>query len=427
MLGWEYPPFVNGGLGVASAHIARSLAAHAALTLMVPRSPKLADALPYDLIGMQGRSLPDTWGKEMTKRQELLREVRTRYIEVRLAGYERNPRRMEPVEEEVFLTVERHVVQDVLLRPGKTFMLDETYGPDLLERVQDFAELVRSEAQGLDYDLIHAHDWMTFLAGLELKAATGRPLVLHLHSLEYDRSGPGVRNWIYKLERHAMEQADLVLAVSHYTAERIRDYYQIAPDKIKTVPNGVDPVVPYRRERPFPERLVVFLGRLEDQKGPSYFLEAARQVLAGRRDVRFVVAGKGEQIRQLIYRVAEARLGDRIHFAGHLEKEHVQDLLAMADVYVMSSVSEPFGLSALEAAQMDVPCIVSRQSGVYEVMGGAAGVDYWDTEEMARQIGALLDDPAYRDAIRAGQRKDLQQLSWEGAASRMMDLFGTLT
>ncbi|RMG68817.1 MAG: glycosyltransferase [Bacteroidetes bacterium] len=426
MLGWEYPPFLNGGLGVACAGLAAALSAHTRLTMVVPRTPEDHQPEGWELVGLEGKPLPALWESYPETVLEKLSKVHLRYLPVTLSGYERNPREPQVVEETQWYTIERQVHKNRLRRASRPFQLGALYGDDLWERVQEYTELVVQMVTPGQYDLIHAHDWMTFQAGLELKARFGLPLVLHVHSLEYDRGGPGSRGAVFQLERHALREADLILPVSQYTAEVIRDVYGVSLDKVRPVRNGIELAPAYRRPRPFPERLVVYLGRLTGQKGPAYFFEAARALLEQGAPVRFAIAGKGHMVEQLVEQAAEARLGHRIHFTGYLEPEAVRDLLAMADVYVMPSVSEPFGLSALEAAQMGVPCVLSRQSGVAEVLPGAEYVDYWDVPTMAQTIQALLEDETRREAVIRAQQQSLPHLGWEGAARQVVDAYQTL-
>ena len=423
MLGWEYPPFLNGGLGVACAGLAAALGDLTQLTLVVPRTPVDHQPDGWDLIGLEGRTLPALWESYPETVREQLRQVHLRYLPVTLSGYERNPREPEVIAEESWYTIERVVSQTRLRRAARTFALAEPYGADLWERVQEYTELVGAMVEPGQYDVVHAHDWMTFMAGLELKARYGLPLVLHVHSLEYDRGGPGSRGRIFQLERHALREADRVLPVSHYTAEILRDVYGIEAAKVRPVRNGIDLAPAWRRPRPFPERLVVYLGRLTGQKGPEYFFEAARALLAEGLPLRFAIAGKGHLIEHLIHETARARLGHRIHFTGYLEPDRVQALLAMADVYVMPSVSEPFGLAALEAAQMGVPCVLSRQSGVAEVLQGPRYVDYWDVPAITAAIRTLVEDEAQRQTVIAAQFASLQNLGWAGAAQQVVEVY----
>ena len=303
------------------------------------------------------------------------------------------------------------------------FREDNLYGDDVGERVWAYAQIAASLAEDMDFDIVHAHDWMTFVAGMEIKKRTGKPLVLHVHSLNYDRGGPDSRGWIFDIEKNAMEMADLVIPVSRYTGTICTGHYGIDPNKVHWVHNGADPVETYRSESPFKDGLVLFLGRLTGQKGPRFFLEIAAKVLETNPNVCFVMAGTGERMKELIEYGAFRDVGDRLHFTGFLNKEKVNKLLSMTDVYCMPSVSEPFGLSAIEAAQYGIPAVISKQSGVAEVLTRARAADFWDVDLMAQHISELLTDPAARDEAVNHSLKDQQNCTWEAAAGRVVDLY----
>ena len=427
MIGWEFPPFLNGGLGVACQGLAEALAPLTELRLIVPKTTYQYQAEGWKLIGMQGRTIAAIYETEKRTELEWMSRVNLKYVDVELSGYERMERRVEVQEEEESFLVEKVFYEEELMRPEGVFLLRELYGPDLVDRVIEFAELVVEEAMKEDFDVIYAHDWMTFLAGLQLKARSDKPLVLHIHSLEYDRAGPASKSWIYELERHAMEQADKVVAVSAYTAEIIRNHYEIPEDQIQVIHNAVQPYPSYRLNPPFEGALIVYLGRLTGQKGPEYFFEAARLLLEEDIPVQFVIAGRGDLIDTLVQLTNEKHLGEHIHFTGFLEPDRARDLLAMADVYVMPSVSEPFGLAALEAAQMQVPCVITRQSGVGEVLTGALRTDYWNTEEMAELMKELLENHPLRRSVIHQQQKDLEGVSWNHTSRKLLTLFDELS
>jgi glycogen synthase len=423
MLGWEYPPYLNGGLGVATAGLAQALSALVDLTLVLPRSEETTLPAGGRILSLHGQELPDIRRRYLRQESEWLREVRVESVDVSLQGYEQVGRRFAPISREQWLRVERMIPEEILERPARPFFIDQLYGDDVVARVIDYSELVLAQGESLDFDLIHAHDWMTFLAGLQLKARSGKPLVLHVHSLEYDRGGPESRGWIFALEQHALQHADLVIPVSRYTGDILRRIYGISEERLYPVRNGIAPLARYRSARPFAEPLIAFLGRITPQKGPMYFFEAALHLLRERPHTQFVVAGQGEQIEALIRRATAAQVRDRIHFPGFLDRDRVHDLLSMADVFVLPSVSEPFGLAALEAAQLGVPCILSTQSGVAEVLHGALQVDYADTPAMARLMQRLLDDQSLRAQVIATQDRALATISWPYAAKRVVEAY----
>ena len=275
-------------------------------------------------------------------------------------------------------------------------------------------------------DVVHAHDWMTFLAGVEVKKATGKPLVLHVHASQYDRAGVDARGWIYDLEKYGMEQADIVIPVSRYTGQICSGHYGIDPAKIRPVHNGAEPVEVFSTKKKFPEKLVLFLGRLTAQKGPEFFLEIASKVLEQNKNVRFVMAGTGERLKPLIESGAFRGLGGYFHFTGFLNKEKVNELLSMTDIYCMPSVSEPFGLSALEAAQFGIPAVISKQSGVAEVLKGALKADFWDVDLMAKHIIDLLTDDELRARVVEQAALDMAAATWDAAAETVVEIYREL-
>jgi glycosyltransferase involved in cell wall biosynthesis len=301
------------------------------------------------------------------------------------------------------------------------------YGPDLFAEVARYAEAVAALAARERFDVIHAHDWMTFPAGVAAAQRSGRPLVLHVHASEFDRSGERADTRIRAIEGESLAAAARVVCVSRYTAELVRRHYGIAPERLRTVHNAVEqPVIARPRAERSRERLVLFLGRVTFQKGPEYFLEAAARVLRVEPDVRFVLCGAGDLLPRVVERAAELGIARRVRFTGFLEREAVERVFGMADVYVMPSVSEPFGIAPLEALSRDVPVIVSRQSGVAEVLKSALKVDYWDVAEMANKILALLRYPALRRALEDEGRAELGGLRWEDRGQRLRDIYAEL-
>jgi glycosyltransferase involved in cell wall biosynthesis len=276
------------------------------------------------------------------------------------------------------------------------------------------------------FDVIHCHDWMTFPAGITLKQITGRPLVLHVHSAEFDRSGANVNQQIFDVERWGLQTADVVIAVSHYTRKIIHEQYGIPVEKIAVVHNGVYPEPlreRYRSQRSWPSRVVLFLGRITFQKGPDYFVEAAAKVAPIVPDVLFVMAGTGDMRQRMVDRVAELGLQKHFYFPGFLKGQEVEEMFSLADVYVMPSVSEPFGISALEAIKFDTPVIISRQSGVSEVLSHALKVDFWDIERLADLMINSLIHPELREDMISMARNEVRRLHWEAAAIRTVEAY----
>jgi glycosyltransferase involved in cell wall biosynthesis len=300
------------------------------------------------------------------------------------------------------------------------------YGPNLIEEIFRYAKAAGAIAAHITHDIIHAHDWLTFLAGMEAKKVSGKPLVVHIHALEFDRSGEHINQLVYDIERQGMEGADLVVAVSHYTKGRIVGRYGLSPERIKVVHNAVT-----RRESPLggrgdkqnKDKVVLFLGRITFQKGPDYFIEAARKVLERKEHVRFVMAGSGDMAPRMIERVAELGIGRKFHFTGFLKGQELERMFLESDIYVMPSVSEPFGISPLEAMHYDVPVIISNQSGVSEVLTHALKFDFWNVDDLADKIIAMLDHSPLREEILAQGAKEVQRLQWSNAATQLGDIY----
>lgn len=418
-LGWEFPPLINGGLGVACLGLSRALAKYVDLTVIVPKADPEASFKGFELRGLNHLSIDQIKRVEEKYRYSSFAQVREipMFLDPYASEEEQERAVMERTDEgEVTFSKTTRLQLD-------SFKIGELYGPDLANKVVEFSKIAAKLAMLEDFDVIHAHDWMTFLAGVEVKKATGKPLIVHLHASQYDRAGADARGWIYDIEKYGMEQADRVVPVSRYTGEIVVNHYGIDPAKVRPVHNGADSVRVYTTKKKFPEKLVLFLGRLTAQKGPEFFLEIAAKVLEQNRNVRFVVAGSGEKFRRLIETGAFRGLGGHFHFTGFLSKEKVNELLSMTDVYCMPSVSEPFGLSALEAAQFGIPAVISKQSGVAEVLKGALVADFWDVDLMAKHINDLLTDDELKERVIEQAEKDITASTWDAAAAKVVDIY----
>jgi glycosyltransferase involved in cell wall biosynthesis len=300
------------------------------------------------------------------------------------------------------------------------------YAGDLMGQVHRYARLALELARTETFDVIHAHDWMTYPAGLAVAAATKKPLVVHVHSTEFDRSGENVNQQVYEIERMGMQGADLVVAVSHLTRNIVTSRYGVPPQKVHVVYNAVElpdqgkfEMNPIRHN----EKIVLFLGRLTMQKGPEYFLMAASKVIEKFQNVRFVMAGSGDMIAQCVRLVADMNLGRYVTFTGFLRGDDVDKVFRMADLYVMPSVSEPFGIAPLEALSRNVPVIISKQSGVSEVLSHVLKVDFWDVDEMANKILAVLRHPPLQKTLRHHGSIELQKLSWRDSALKLKTIY----
>ncbi|MFW5706905.1 MAG: glycosyltransferase, partial [Bacteroidota bacterium] len=300
------------------------------------------------------------------------------------------------------------------------------YGKNLMEEVKRYAMIALEIARQHDFDLIHAHDWLTYMAGKEAKKISGKPLIVHMHATEFDRSGENVNTLVYEIEKAGMEAADKVIAVSHLTRNTVIQRYGINPDKVVTVHNGVEPSEKESKEeieRHLDEKIVTFLGRITFQKGPEYFIEAAYKVLQRDSNVRFVMAGSGDMLPKMIRRVARLGIANKFHFTGFLMGDDVDKMFGLSDVYVMPSVSEPFGISPLEAMRSNVPVIISKQSGVAEVLRHAIKINFWDVDAMADAIYALIHYEALPEIFKKHGKEEVDNIKWDQAGVKVKDIY----
>lgn len=301
------------------------------------------------------------------------------------------------------------------------------YGGDLIGDVRRYAELCLMLTRGERYDVIHAHDWLTYPAGMAIARLTGIPLVVHVHSTEYDRSGENINRQLYDIERRGMHSALRVITVSFWTRNIVMHRYNVSPEKIRVVWNGIERSASAAASAPMQirarDKIVLFLGRITMQKGPEYFIAAARRVLEKVEDVKFVVAGSGDMATRMIELAAQMGIGHKVLFTGFLRGNDVARAYKMADCYVMPSVSEPFGIAPLEAMSHDVPVIISKQSGVSEALTHVLKVDFWDVDEMANKIIAVLRHPPLRHALKRNGAMELRHFTWEGAARKCVEVY----
>ncbi len=278
-------------------------------------------------------------------------------------------------------------------------------------------------------DIIHSHDWLTYPAGIHAKNITGKPLVIHVHATDFDRSRGNVNPTVFGIEKDGMTYADHIITVSDLTRRTVIEKYGIDPAKVTTVHNAVIPLseellnLPRRTGG---DKVVTFLGRITMQKGPEYFVEAAAKVLRKDRGVRFVMAGSGDMMNDMIRLVARRGISDRFHFTGFLKGRQVYEMLRDSDVYIMPSVSEPFGISPLEAMQMGVPSIISKQSGCAEILNNVIKTDYWDIDAMADAIHAIISYPALYEQLRHDGIEELKGITWEKAGKKVIDIYKSL-
>lgn len=432
MLGWEFPPYISGGLGTACFGLTKAMSdLGVEIQFVLPR-PAAAGENSHVRLLDPGR-LGDAGGA--TGPASELAHVTIRTVDAALSPYQSGAtsrRRVAGGGEAGSVPGDAGVESPTsVLFAGTAGGPGEQYAGDLFAEVERYTQLVTRIAIDERFDVIHAHDWMTFPAGAAVAALTGRPLVAHVHSTEFDRSGEHVNQRIYDIERSGVHAATRVIAVSYLTRSILTNRYGANPGRIEVVYNAIDAEGPPggnsipRIERD--EKIVLFLGRITMQKGPEYFLAAARKVLGIMDNVRFIMAGSGDMIRRTIELAAEMGIGHKVLFTGFLVGDDVDRVFRMADLYVMPSVSEPFGIAPLEAMSRDVPVIISKQSGVSEVLRHVLKVDFWDIDEMANKIVAVLRHPPLSHTLREHGSFEVRKLRWEDSARHCLDIYHRLT
>ena len=423
MFGWEFPPHIAGGLGTACQGLTTGLAKQQVeLLFVMPSASGDEDQTSVQILNAS--DIPAF--TSMKEVETFLSKVHFLKIDSQMIPYLSPDEYAHISEEEGALFQQREWWWSEL---GKKYTFSGKYGANLMEEVARYAMVAATIASTHTFDVIHAHDWLTYMAGIAAKRISGKPLVVHVHATEYDRSGENINTQVFELEQRGMQEADKVITVSHLTRNIVIQRYGIHPDKVVTVHNGVDFQGKNAQEveRGVSDKIVTFLGRITYQKGPEYFIEAAAKVLKRYPSVRFVMAGSGDMFHRSIRRVAKLGIADRFHFTGFLRGADVQKMFAYSDVYVMPSVSEPFGISPLEAMQSNVPVIISKQSGVAEVLRHAIKIDFWDVNAMADAIYGLLQYPALSTmAVRCGL-EEVNSLKWDKAAAQVAQIYKEVT
>ena len=420
MFGWEFPPHIAGGLGTACYGIVKGLAENGVQTIFVmPSASGDEDGSVATIINASDVPVVST----SSSVDEFVNMVKFMKVGTNMIPYVDPDRFYEMVEAEKRLreeSTDKHI--------GEKFRFSGKYGSNLMEEVARYAMVGGTIAMEHkdEFDLIHAHDWLTYLAGIAAKELTGKPLVVHVHATSFDRGTEDmIDSRVFDIEKRGMEAADRVIAVSDLTRNIVINKYGISPDKVVTVHNAVDfsGRENLNVERGLKDKVVTFLGRITFQKGPEYFIEAAAKVLKRTEHVHFVMAGSGDMMNRSIRHAARLGISDRFHFTGFLRGTDVQKMFALSDVYIMPSVSEPFGISPLEAMRSNVPSIISNQSGAAEVLKYAFKVDFWDVDAMADDIYALLNYPALADFAAKEGYDEVNRLKWNHAAAKMKKVY----
>lgn len=412
MFGWEFPPHILGGLGTASYGLTQGMHNNGdmEITFVIPKPFGDEDRSFANIVG--ANCVPVAW-----------RDVDWNYVENRI-GKVMNP--------QLYFDLRDHIYADfnyMRLNDLGCIEFSGRYPDNLLEEINNYSIMAGVIARTIPCDVIHSHDWLTYPAGIHAKNVTGKPLVIHVHATDFDRSRGNVNPTVFGIEKDGMNQADHIITVSNLTRRTVIDKYGIDPAKVTTVHNAVIPLSDDLLSIPKPdnkEKVVTFLGRITMQKGPEYFVEAAAKVLQKDHNVRFVMAGSGDKMDDMIRLVAKRGIADRFHFTGFLRGRQVYEMLKASDVYIMPSVSEPFGISPLEAMQMGVPSIISKQSGCAEILNHVVKTDYWDIDAMADAIHSIISYPAMYESLKEEGLNEMKGIIWEKAGKKVIDIYKSL-
>jgi glycosyltransferase involved in cell wall biosynthesis len=415
MLGWEFPPFISGGLGTACYGLTKAMGRLGInVTFVLPKIVDSQYATHVKLVS------PDSQMSASIFKFSELKNVAFRTINSPLQPYSTPGVYQQRIEENL-----RQKHGGSVSATGAVFGGVE-YSSDMYGEVHRYAAVAAQLAGNEQFDIVHAHDWMTYPAGIAVSAMSGKPLIVHVHSTEFDRSGENINQMIYDIEREGLHTADKIITVSYFTRNTIISRYGISGEKVEVVHNGVERNGNWSLAETGidkDEKIVLFLGRITMQKGPEYFLHAAKKVLEVMDNVKFVMAGSGDLMHRAVEMAAELGIGRKVLFTGFLRGEDVRKIYQMADLYVMPSVSEPFGIAPLEALENDVPVIISKQSGVSEVLKHALKVDFWDVNEIANKIVAVLKHPPLEITLRNYGSFEVRRLRWKDSARKCAKIY----
>jgi glycosyltransferase involved in cell wall biosynthesis len=410
MFGWEFPPHILGGLGTASYGLTKGMALQPDMdiTFVMPKPWGDEDQSFLRLIG--ACNTPVVW-----------KNVDWDYVKERIGKY------MDP---QLYFDLRDHIYADFSYFPVNDLGcigFSGRYPGNLLEEINNYSIMAGVIARAIACDVIHSHDWLTYPAGIHAKTVTGKPLVIHVHATDFDRSRGKVNPTVYGIEKDGMDHADHIITVSNLTRNTVVEKYHQDPRKVTTVHNAVEPVhseiATIQSKKGTKDKVVTFLGRITMQKGPEYFVEAAAKVLTKTDNVRFVMAGNGDMMNQMIRLAAQRGISDRFHFTGFMKGTQVYEILKSSDVYVMPSVSEPFGISPLEAMQCGVPTIISKQSGCAEILEKAIKTDYWDIEAMADAMYSIITYPAMAEYLQVEGKNEVDRITWEKAGWKVRSIY----
>ena len=410
MFGWEFPPHISGGLGTASYGLTKGFVPQGDVEIKfcIPKPYGDEDNSFLRIVGMN--SVPIVW-----------KDVDSSYVESRVGAI---------IRPDEYYRYRDHIYGDFSYMNTNDLGCMEFaggYPENLHEEINNYSIIAGVVARTEEFDIIHSHDWLTYPAGIHAKQVSGKKLVIHVHATDFDRSRGNVNPTVYAIEKNGMDHADHIFCVSELTRRTVIDKYHQHPDKVTTLHNAVTPlsddIMAIEPKKIPNEKVVTFLGRITMQKGPEYFVEAAAQVLKKTRNIRFCMAGSGDMMNDMIKLVAQRGIADRFHFPGFMRGRQVYECLKSSDVYIMPSVSEPFGISPLEAMQCDVPTIISKQSGCAEILDKCIKTDYWDINAMADAIYAICNNDSLYEYLKVEGRREVDAITWENVALKLRRLY----
>lgn len=412
MFGWEFPPHILGGLGTASYGLTKgmSLQQDMEITFVIPKPHGDEDQSFLKIIG--GCNVPVVW------KDNTWEHVNNRIGKI-----------MHPDEYFWLRNGIKYDFTRIYTNDLGCIGFSGRYPDNLIEEISNYEAVASVLAHQLEFDVIHSHDWLTYPAGVFVKRITGKPLVIHVHATDFDRSRGKVNPTVYNIEKTGMDAADHIMTVSNLTRKIVIEKYHQDPRKVTTVHNAVEPLEHVENfvKKPRKDKVVTFLGRITMQKGPEYFVEAAHRVIQRTKNVRFVMAGSGDMMDAMIDLAAKRGIADRFHFPGFQRGSEVHEMLAQSDVYIMPSVSEPFGISPLEAMQVGTPSIISYQSGCAEILTHVIKTDYWDIDAMADAVYSIVTYPSMYKSLRELGLEEVNNIKWYDAGLKVRDIYNLVT
>ncbi|MBO4735101.1 MAG: glycosyltransferase family 4 protein [Paludibacteraceae bacterium] len=410
MFGWEFPPHILGGLGTASYGLIKGMSRHKDIdiTLVLPKPWGDEDQSFLKIIA--ANKVPIVW-----------QEPDSKFLKDSLEGR---------ISSDEYYHFRNCICEDnryIGTNGIGSVEFSGRYPDNLLEEIRNYEAVAGVVCRSNNFDIIHSHDWLTYDAGVKAKQITGKPLVIHVHATDFDRSRGNVNPTVYNIEKYGMDMADHIITVSDMTRDTVINKYHIDPRKVTTVHNAVTPlsreILDIKPNNNTGDKIVTFLGRITMQKGPEFFVQAARQVLQRTPNVRFVMAGGGDKMAEMVDLASAYGIVDRFHFTGFLKGKEVYEMLKSSDLYIMPSVSEPFGISPLEAMQCGVPTIVSKQSGCAEILSKVIKVDFWDIDAMADAIHSIVTNDAFAEYLKVEGKKEVDEIKWEYAGDKVINVY----